>query len=161
MAIVAVYPGTFDPVTYGHIDLMRRGCALFDKLIVAVADNPQKNPMFNLAERVTFVQEATDDLGCIEVKPIEGLLVDFVKEANAQVILKGLRAVSDFEFELQLASTNRRLAPDIESIFMTPADEFSFISSTIVKEVSRVGGDVSTMAPPEVVAGLKERYGFR
>lgn len=154
----AVYPGTFDPVTYGHTDLMRRGATLFDELIVAVAENPQKNPLFTLEERTKFIESAVSSIQNIVVYPLRGLLVDFVREKEATVILKGLRAVSDYEFELQLASTNRRLAPDIESVFMTPAEEFSFISATIVKEVSRVGGSVDSMAPPEVVTALKAYY---
>ena len=154
----AVYPGTFDPVTLGHIDLMRRGAGLFDEVIIAVAENPQKNPLFNLEERTRFVKMSTQQIPNIVVKPLRGLLVDFVREAEAKVILKGLRAVSDFELELQLASANRLLAPDIESVFMTPAEEFSFISSTIVKEVSRLGGAVDKMAPPVVVEALAERY---
>lgn len=154
----AVYPGTFDPVTLGHIDLMRRGSGLFDEVIVAVADNPQKNPLFNLEDRTRFVETSTEQIPNIVVKPLRGLLVDFVRKTEARVILKGLRAVSDFELELQLASTNRLLAPDIESVFMTPAEEFSFISSTVVKEVSRLGGDVTSMAPPVVVKALVNRY---
>ena len=154
----AVYPGTFDPVTLGHIDLMRRGAGLFDEVIIAVAENPQKNPLFNLEERTRFVKMSTKQIPNIVVKPLRGLLVDFVREVEAKVILKGLRAVSDFELELQLASANRLLAPGIESVFMTPAEEFSFISSTIVKEVSRLGGAVDKMAPPVVVEALAERY---
>ena len=154
----AVYPGTFDPVTLGHIDLMRRGAGLFDEVIIAVAENPQKNPLFNLEERTRFVKMSTKQIPNIVVKPLRGLLVDFVREVEAKVILKGLRAVSDFELELQLASTNRLLAPDIESVFMTPAEKFSFISSTIVKEVSHLGGAVDKMAPPVVVEALAERY---
>ena len=156
--VIAVYPGTFDPVTYGHLDLMRRGCALFSEVIVAVAGNPKKHPMFSLEERAGFIAEATADLSNLRVVPLKGLLVDFARESGAQLIMKGWRAVSDFEFELQLAATNRRLAAEIESIFMMPAEEHSFISSTIVKEVSRLDGNVSDMAPPVVVEALKRYY---
>ncbi|MBI5815865.1 MAG: pantetheine-phosphate adenylyltransferase [Nitrospinae bacterium] len=156
--ITAVYPGTFDPVTYGHIDLMKRGTAIFSELIVAVAHNPGKNPLFSLEERVDFILQATAGIGNIKVKPLRNLLVDFARGEGARVILKGLRAVSDFDYELQMSLLNRRLADDIETVFMMPSEEYSFISSSMIKEISSLNGDVGKLVPPPVVDALKGRF---
>ncbi|MGK7344719.1 MAG: pantetheine-phosphate adenylyltransferase [Candidatus Nitrospinota bacterium M3_3B_026] len=157
--IRAVYPGAFDPVTYGHIDLMRRGAAMFDELVVAVANNPRKTPLFTIEERVRLIGEATGDIGALTVKGFEGLLVDFARNEKANVILKGLRAVSDFDYELQMSLTNRRLADDIETVFMMPSEEFLFISSSLVKEIASLNGSIDSMAPPNVEKALRERLG--
>lgn len=150
----AIYPGTFDPVTYGHIDLIKRGSRLFDELIVAVAENPRKNPLFSLADRVDMLQSSLNGFKNISIKSFTNLLVNFAEEENAGVIIKGLRAVSDFEYELSLSLANRRLAPDLETIFMMPSEEYSFVSSTIVREVGLHGGDIGSMAPPVVMKKL-------
>ncbi|MBF0170039.1 MAG: pantetheine-phosphate adenylyltransferase [Nitrospinae bacterium] len=153
----ALYPGTFDPVSNGHIDLIRRGGALFDEIIVGVARNERKKPFFPLDERARFIREACADIPNLMVVPFSCLLVDFARQQGARVILKGLRAVSDFDYELQMSLINRRLAPDIETVFMMPSEEFSFVSSTMIKEVSSLGGDVSSIVPPNVLAALSER----
>lgn len=153
----AIYPGTFDPVTNGHIDLMRRGAKTFSKLVVAVTSAVQKKPLFSLDERVEFVKDATSDIGNIEVKSFERLLVDFVRDEKATVILKGLRALSDFENELQMSLMNRRIANEIETVFMMPSEEFSFISSSILKEIVSLGGNIDTMAPPKVRRALAQK----
>lgn len=157
-AVRAVYPGTFDPVTNGHIDLMRRGTAIFSELIVAVADNPRKAPMFSLEERVGFIIEATRDIPNIVVKPFRSLLVDFSRDVGAKAIIKGLRAVSDFDYELQMSLINRRLAPDVETVFMMPSEEFSFISSSMIKEIASLSGEVGTMVPKNVEEAMKTRF---
>ena len=159
--IRAVYPGTFDPVTNGHIDLMRRGSAIFSELVVAAADNPRKKPLFTLEERIGFIEEATSDFHNISVKPLETLLVDFARRAGARVILKGLRAVSDFDYEFQMSLTNRRLADDIETVFMMPSEEYMFISSSLIKEIASLDGDIDTMVPPSVGSALKKRLAAR
>lgn len=147
---IAVYPGTFDPVTNGHTDLVLRATHLFDRVIVGVAKDTGKTPVCGLEERLELAGVALADVPRADVVPFEGLLVDFCKNHNAGIVVRGLRAVSDFEFEFQLASMNRRLAPDIETIFMTPAEQYSFISSTLVREIARLGGDVSEFVHPEV-----------
>ncbi len=152
---VAIYPGTFDPVTNGHLDIMRRALLLFDRLVVAVALNPKKNPLFPVGERVGFILEATSDLKNIAVHPFGNLLVDFAREQNARAIIKGLRAVSDFEFELQMGLMNRNLDPDIETLFMIPSQEYSFLSSNFVKEIARHGGDVTKLVPKVVAQKLR------
>lgn len=154
----AVYPGTFDPVSHGHIDLMRRGAALFDEIVVAVAKNDKKKPLFTLEERAAFIRESTADLPNLSVVSFETLLVDCARHHGARVILKGLRAVSDFDYELQMSLINRRLAPDIETVFMMPSEEYSFVSSTMIKEVASLGGDVSSIVPATVLAALRERF---
>ena len=154
MKLTAIYPGTFDPITNGHTDLAQRACQLFDKVIIGIASNPKKQPLFSLEQRVDMVQQVLCDLPNVEVVGFEGLLVDFAHEQNAKVILRGLRAVSDFEYEFQLASMNRNLAPDVESIFLTPAEQHSFISSTLVKEIAVLGGDVSGFVHPLVSKNL-------
>ena len=151
-----LYPGTFDPVTLGHIDLIRRASRMFSKTIVAVAENSHKQPWFTMAERVDMLRESTKDLPGIEIVGFKGLLIDFAKKQNTRVILRGLRAVSDFEFEFQLASMNRKLDSEIETIFLTPSEQHTFISSTIVKEVAKYKGDVSQFVAPYVLDKLSE-----
>ena len=147
----AIYPGTFDPITFGHADLARRALRLFDNLVVAVATDSVKEPTFTTEERVEMARLALADVSeRVEVVGFDGLLVDFARAKGAQAIIRGLRAVSDFEYEFQLASMNRQLAPDLESIFLTPAKEYAFVSSSLVKEVAALGGDVSHFTPAEV-----------
>ena len=151
MAHCAIYPGTFDPITFGHIDLAQRALRLFDRLIVAVGTDSAKQPTFTVEERVRMAQLSfTDSNDKIEVTPFDGLLVDFARTMGAQAIIRGLRAVSDFEYEFQLATMNRQLAPDLESIFLTPAKEYAFVSSSLVKEVAMLGGDVAHFVPKEI-----------
>ncbi len=155
---IAVYPGTFDPVSNGHLDLIKRGLRIFDKVIVAVALNPGKNPIFSIDERVSFIKEAVRGWKNVEIESFDGLLIDYVKRKKANVIVKGLRAVSDFEYELQLSLMNRRLDTHIETIFMMPSEEYSFLSSKILKEVAALNGDVRGMVPPSVVEGLRRKF---
>lgn len=157
MNITAVYPGTFDPLTNGHTDLVRRAARLFDAVIVAVAANPQKQPLFNLDERVTLARTVLADMPSVRVMGFESLLVDFLRAQGARVVLRGLRAVSDFEFEFQLAGMNRRLAPEIESVFLTPAEQEMFISASLVKEVALLGGDVAPFVDARVLAALRAK----
>lgn len=153
----AVYPGTFDPITNGHTDLVQRAARLFDRVIVAIAANPGKTPAFSVEYRVRLAQEVLSDLANVEVCSFDSLLVDFLHQRGAEVILRGLRAVSDFEYEFQLASMNRQLAPDIETVFLTPAEQYAFVSSSLVREIAGLGGDVSAFVHPRVVAALRER----
>ena len=154
MSITAVYPGTFDPITNGHFDLIERASRFYDRLIIAVADNRNKKSLFSLEERVALTKEVTQHLKNVEVAGFSGLLVDFVSDIGGSVLLRGLRAVSDFEYEFQLASMNRKLAPEIETMFMTPAEQYSFISSSLVREISALGGDVSEFVHPSVAKRL-------
>lgn len=147
---IAVYPGTFDPITNGHADLVARATRLFDRVIVAVAKDTAKTPVCGIDERVKLAKVSLAGIPQIEVVPFEGLLVEFCRKHGASIVLRGLRAVSDFEFEFQLASMNRRMAPDIETVFLTPAEQHAFISSTLVREIARLGGDVSEFVHPEV-----------
>lgn len=158
MNITAIYPGTFDPISLGHTDLVHRAAHLFDHVIVGVAYSYQKNTLFSLDERVAMTQKVLDDIPNLQVLPFDGLLIDFAKQQNAGVLLRGMRAVSDFEFEFQLASMNRSLAPNIESIFLTPTEEYSFLSSTLIREVSRLGGDISKFVHPHIAAALKKKF---
>jgi pantetheine-phosphate adenylyltransferase len=157
MKITAIYPGTFDPITNGHLDLVQRACRLFDHVVVAIAAGGAKAPVFTLDERVALAQEVLTECDNIEVCGFDTLLVDFMQEKGAQVIIRGLRAVSDFEYEFQLASMNRKLAPEVETVFLTPAEQFSFISSSLVREIASLGGDVSSFVHPSVVAALNNR----
>ncbi|TWX58499.1 pantetheine-phosphate adenylyltransferase [Colwellia hornerae] len=156
MTIKAIYPGTFDPVTNGHTDLIERASALFSEVIVGVAASPSKKPRFDLAQRVAMIEEVSRHLPNITVVGFSGLLVDFAKKNQAKVLIRGLRAVSDFDYEFQLANMNRRLAPELESVFLTPSEGNSFISSTLVKEVSLHNGDVSQFVHPIVKAALDD-----
>ncbi|ATX75634.1 MAG: pantetheine-phosphate adenylyltransferase [Reinekea forsetii] len=159
MGSTVIYPGTFDPITLGHMDLVERALRHFDKVIIAVADSPKKQPLFSLSERVDLAGSVTRGYGNVEVLGFSNLLVDFAHEHKAQVILRGLRVVSDFEYEFQLANMNRVLAPDLESMFLTPSEQYSFISSTFVREISLLKGDVSKMVHPIVQAALNKRFG--
>ena len=156
MTVRAIYPGTFDPVTNGHTDLIQRASQLFNEVIVGVAASPSKKPLFDLNKRVALIEEVTKHLPNVKVVGFSGLLVDFAKSNQANVLIRGLRAVSDFEYEFQLANMNRRLSPDLESVFLTPAEENSFISSTLVKEVALHKGDVSEFVHPEVKSSLMD-----
>lgn len=157
MPITAIYPGTFDPITHGHSDIIERAARLFDQVVVAIAASAKKQPAFTLEERVAMAQAALADLPNVEVCGFDTLLADYVQQRGAQVILRGLRAVSDFEYEFQLASMNRRLAPRVETLFLTPAENYAFISSSLVKEVASLGGDVSAFVHPKVLAALQNR----
>lgn len=152
----AIYPGTFDPVTYGHLDIMQRALNLVDRLVVAVAHNPEKHPDFSIDDRVRFIRESVSDLQNIQVQPFSNLLTEFADSHRATVIIKGLRAVSDFEFELQMGLMNRNLNPMLETVFMIPSQEYSFLSSSFVKEIARHGGDVTKMVPENVIKGLSK-----
>ncbi|HKJ18558.1 MAG TPA: pantetheine-phosphate adenylyltransferase [Xanthomonadales bacterium] len=153
-----VYPGTFDPITNGHTDLVSRAARVFDRVVVGIAESPHKKPLFNLEERIELAKTELDRLGNVDVVGFDVLLIDFVSDVGADVIIRGLRAVSDFEYEFQLASMNRNLAPDIETLFLTPDENFGFISSTLVKEISRLGGDVSEFVSKEVSKALDQRF---
>lgn len=158
--ITAIYPGTFDPITNGHTDLVQRASRIFERVILAVAKGSQsggKQPFFSADDRVSLAKDVLSDMGNVEVIQFDGLLVDFVQEQNAQVILRGLRAVSDFEYEFQLASMNRHLNNKIETLFLTPAEQYSYISSTLVREVAVLGGDVSPFVNEKVAAALNNR----
>jgi pantetheine-phosphate adenylyltransferase len=154
---IAIYPGTFDPITNGHSDLILRAARIFDQVIVAIAANPKKAPLFTLAERIELVEGALGTLPNVEVCGFDSLLADFAAERKATVILRGLRAVSDFEYEFQLAGMNRRLAPAVETMFLTPAETYTFLSSSLVKEVAELGGDVSAFVDTQVMAALHNR----
>jgi len=157
MSIRAIYPGTFDPVTNGHTDLIVRASHLFAEVIIGVASSPSKKPLFSLEQRVDMIKQATSNLDNVTVVGFSGLLIDFAKQNQAPVLIRGLRAVSDFEYEFQLANMNRRLSPDLESVFLTPAEENSFISSTLVKEVALHNGDVSQFVNPIVKIALDKK----
>lgn len=154
-----VYPGTFDPITNGHIDLIERAARLFDQVVVAVAADTHKAPLFATERRLALARESVAHLPRVQVTAFSGLLVSFAATAGIDVIMRGLRAVSDFDFEFQLASMNRRLSPGIETLFLTPAEQYAFLSSSLVREVSRLGGDVSAFVPIPVHAALRERFG--
>jgi len=151
---ITVYPGTFDPITNGHIDLVQRAAKMFDSVIVAIASSSRKKPKFSLEERVELAQKVLADCPNVTVKGFNILLIDFARQHKATVLIRGLRAVSDFEYEFQLASMNRHLAPEIESVFLMPADEYSFISSSLVKEVAALNGDISNFVHPIVFKAL-------
>jgi pantetheine-phosphate adenylyltransferase len=157
MPVKALYPGTFDPPTNGHVDLIQRGAKLFDHLVVAVLNNPGKDPLFTVSERQEMLEEATRNLGNVSVAKFNGLMVDFARQQGATAVLRGIRAISDYEYEFQMALMNRRLAPDIESVFLQPAGRYSFVSSRMVKEVFSFGGDITGLVPPNVLKRLRNR----
>ena len=160
MEVFAMYPGTFDPITLGHEDLVRRATTLFDRVVVAIADNPAaKAPMFTTDERVAMAAGALADIPNVEVTEYQGLTVDFARENGLRVIIRGLRAVSDFEYEFQLANMNRHLSEEVETAFLTPTEKYTFISSTLVREVAELGGDVSEFVSPKIRLALLERCG--
>ena len=159
MSTLAVYPGSFDPLTNGHVDIIERGARLFDRIIVAIAVNAEKSPMFTMAERVDIARAVFRNHPNVEVDTFEGLLVNYVTRRQANVIVRGLRAVSDFEYEMQMALMNRELADTLETVFMMPAESYSYVSSRLVKEVFGLGGRVSDLVPPVVERQLREKYG--
>jgi pantetheine-phosphate adenylyltransferase len=154
MSVKALYPGTFDPPTNGHLDLIQRGAKIFDHLTVAILVNPVKNPLFTVQERLEMLQEATAGISNVSVATFDGLLVEFVRRQGATAVLRGIRAISDYEHEFQMALMNRRLAPEIETVFLQPAGRYSFVSSRMVKEVFSFGGDISGLVPPNVIKRL-------
>lgn len=153
----AVYPGTFDPMTLGHEDLVRRAAGLFDHVVLAVADSKTKRPLFTLAERIDMARDALSDVKNVTIEGFSGLLMQFVREHNARVVLRGVRAVSDFDYEFQLAGMNRKMHPEVETVFMTPGEEYMFLSATLVREISVMGGDVSKFVSPVIAARLKAK----
>ena len=154
-----IYPGSFDPFTNGHLDIVQRAVKLFDTVIVAVANNEEKKPFFTAEERVALVQESVKSIANVKVDLFEGLLVDYVEQCGGQAVIRGLRAISDFEFEFQLALMNRKLNERVETIFMMPKETYTFLSSRITKEIARLGGDVRAFVPPHVEAALKRKWG--
>lgn len=155
----AIYPGSFDPVTNGHLDVIRRAARLFDRLIIAVADNSEKRPLFGTDVRVRLIRESLPDLPQVEVTSFRGLLVDFAKERDAAAIVRGLRAVTDFEYEFQMALMNRTLGDHVETVFLAAREEYTYLSSRIIKEVARLGGDFARFVPPPVEAALRDALG--
>ena len=157
MSVKALYPGTFDPPTNGHVDLIQRGAKLFEHLTVAILNNPVKNPLFTVEERLEMLKEATSALGNVSIAMFDGLMVEFARQQGATAVLRGIRAISDYEHEFQMALMNRRLAPEIETVFLLPAGRFSFVCSRMVKEVFSFGGDVTGLVPPNVLKRLRAR----
>lgn len=157
--IKAVYPGSFDPVTLGHLDIIRRTAATMDHLIVGVLNNSSKSPLFSVEERVNMLKSVTSDIPNVEIQSFEGLLIDFVRENQAKIIVRGLRAITDFEYELQMAQTNRVIAPEIETLFMATNLKYSYLSSSIVKEIAMFDGDISEFLHPEIEKLVKEKIG--
>ena len=155
---IAVYPGSFDPATYGHIDIIRRAGSLFDEIVVGVLNNSAKSPLFSVEERVNILKEVTADIPNLKVMHFSGLSVNFARSCHAKVIIRGLRAITDFEYELQMAQTNRVLAKDVDTMFLTTSLEYAYLSSTIVKEVNAFQGDISKFVPPFVAEALQEKY---
>jgi pantetheine-phosphate adenylyltransferase len=159
--VAAIYPGSFDPITNGHLDVVRRAATMFDRVVVAVARNAEKTPLFTVAERVAMARVAVRHLRNVVVDDFDGLLVNYARRQKAAVVIRGLRAVSDFEYEFQMALMNRRLNPQVETIFLTPKDEYTFISSKLVKEIAELGGDVSDFVPRDVKVALKRALAAR
>ena len=158
MKLTAVFPGTFDPITNGHLDIISRGRDLFDRIVIAILRNPDKDPLFPLEERVDILRSVVGRWSNVEVDSFDGLLVDFARAQGAQVIVRGLRALSDFEYEFQMTLMNQRLEPGIQTVFMMPSEAYSYVSSRLVKEVARLGGDGTGLVPPEVISRLKKRF---
>ncbi|MFH1878380.1 MAG: pantetheine-phosphate adenylyltransferase [Candidatus Omnitrophota bacterium] len=157
MTGIAVYPGTFDPVTYGHLDVIKRASTLYGRLFVAVAHSADKTPLFSVAERVEMLMGSVSGLDNVEVEAFEGLVVDYAREKNAKVVVRGLRMISDFEYEFQMALTNRKISPDVETVFMMPNEAYSYLSSKLIKEIARLGADISKFVPEKVKIKLKEK----
>jgi pantetheine-phosphate adenylyltransferase len=157
MSVIALYPGTFDPPTNGHVDLIQRGAKLFEHLTVGILNNPGKNPLFTVEERVEMLRESTSALDNVSVATFDGLMVDFARHLGAKAVLRGIRAISDYEHEFQMALMNRRLAPEIETVFLQPAGRYAFISARMLKEVFSFGGDVTGLVPPNVLKRLRGR----
>ncbi|HUB19978.1 MAG TPA: pantetheine-phosphate adenylyltransferase [Acidobacteriaceae bacterium] len=155
--VKAIYPGSFDPVTNGHLDLIARAAKIFDHLVVAILRNSQKNPLFTVEERVAMLSEGTAEFGNVSVSTFDGLLVDFAREQRAHAVVRGIRAISDYEYEFQMALMNRRLSPDVETIFLMPDAKYSFVSSRLVKEVFRLGGSVEGLVPKFVIERMKDK----
>lgn len=156
---LGLYAGTFDPVTNGHMDILRRSLTIFERVIVAVAESTPKDTVFSLDERVNLVRESARGLETVEVRPFSGLLVDFARESEAAAIIRGLRAISDFEYEFQMALMNRRLNREVETVFLMPSEEYTYLNSTIVREIAMTGGDISDFVPDVVAAALRRKYG--
>ncbi|MCR5195756.1 MAG: pantetheine-phosphate adenylyltransferase [Pseudobutyrivibrio sp.] len=154
----AIYPGSFDPITFGHLDIIKRASKLCDELIIGVLNNKQKNPLFSIDERVSMISELTENLDNVKVECFEGLLVDFAKKKDAQVIIRGLRAVTDFENEIQLAQSNKVQYPELETLFMTTSLKYSYLSSTVAKEFASYGGDISLFVPPQVIPLIEAKF---
>jgi len=157
MCQVAIYPGTFDPVTYGHIDLIKRAQEIFSEVIVAVAHNPHKKPLFSVNERIEMLKKATTKISGVEVVDFDGLVVDFARKNKAKVLVRGLRMISDFEYEFQMALTNRKLAPDVETIFLMPHESYCYLSAKLLKEAASLGANLSSFVPDFVEKALKEK----
>ena len=156
--VIAVYPGSFDPATYGHLDIIKRASVSFDKVIVGVLHNSAKSPLFSVEERVNILEKATKDMENVEIKAFKGLSVNFARENHAQVIVRGLRAVTDFEYEIQIAQTNKVEYPELETIFLTTGLHYSYLSSTIVREFAAYGGDISRFVPAEIIPLIQAKY---
>jgi len=155
---IAVYPGTFDPITHGHLDLADRGRRHFDRLIISILRNDEKQPLFDVDERIRLIRESTADWDNVEVDSFDGLLVDYARRCGASMILRGIRAVSDFEYEMQMTMMNRKLEPAIETVFLVPSESYSFVSSHLVREIARLGGDIRELVPQPVAEALARRF---
>ena len=161
MGSSAMYPGTFDPITHGHLDLVRRACRIFDRVVIAIAANPAKAPLFTLEERVALARKVVEELPNVEVSGYTGLTVDFARAQGLNVIMRGLRAVSDFEFEFQLATMSRHLDGEVETVFLTPTEQYNFVSSTLIREIASLGGNVSEFVHPAVAEALRGKFAGR
>lgn len=159
--VTAIYPGSFDPITNGHLDLIRRGCRLFDHLVVAILKNSEKEPLFSASERVEMLREVTEGTGNISVDTFSGLLVDYARRKKANAILRGIRAFSDYEYELQMALVNRKLEPELETVFLMPAESFAYVSSRLVKEIAQHGGPLGGLVPSQIERRLREKFARR
>ena len=156
--LTGIYPGSFDPVTYGHLDIIKRSAEMVDELVVGVLNNKAKTPLFSVEERVKMLEEVTKDIPNVKIIPFEGLLVDFAHKLNAKIVIRGLRAITDFEYELQIAQSNRKVAPEIDTVFLTTSIDYAYLSSSIVKEYASFGVDVEQFVPAGVVDRIKEKY---